>query len=159
MEAKHKIRDVYPTTDKITLKNVKGTKIRIYPDQLYIPPECADLVEQNCEYPCVWNKDNEKCVGIPVSGYQPGATKKLKRMNNQPLTQCQLDAFCLTLRWVCILSLLGVVQQLVDMKLTTPHTVIFPTIEMISILLQQGDLFAGVYYPYNTLRHVSGSVE
>lgn len=66
--ARAKITDILPQGDTVTLKGAKNHKIRVYPRNT----EDCDKHQQDCVYPCTWDKNMNKCHGIPVTGYQPG---------------------------------------------------------------------------------------
>lgn len=72
------ITDLLPVGDSMTLTGIKGHKIRVYPKQYIEPPECQDLPEEDCSYPCAWIPEISKCGGIPFGGYQPKKAGPLK---------------------------------------------------------------------------------
>ncbi len=71
VETRKKIRTIKAKQDTITLQNVKGSVIRIFPKEP-IPNECVDKTEIDCNYPCSWNEKYNRCFGIPIGVYRVG---------------------------------------------------------------------------------------
>lgn len=67
------IHDIRPAGDSVTINGVTDRRIRVYPkDSQY------DASENDCTYPHTWLKEEERCVDIPVTGYQPGKPKTIR---------------------------------------------------------------------------------
>jgi hypothetical protein len=77
IESRAEIRTVKPTSDTITLKNVKGKTIRIFP-RADIPLECNNKNFDECKYPCVWDSQLNKCFGARFGGQKIGVDNIMK---------------------------------------------------------------------------------
>jgi hypothetical protein len=72
VERNETIRTVKPKSDKITLKGVDNTVIKITPREDNIPPECKNKTKKDCKYPCAWDKETESCYGEPIGIFRVG---------------------------------------------------------------------------------------
>ena len=60
VENKQNIQIIKPSSNKITLHNIKNTNIKIYP-KTKTSTTCNKKNEKDCSYPCIWNKKINKC--------------------------------------------------------------------------------------------------
>lgn len=69
IENKDKIRQLKPESNKIILNNVKNKVIRIF-DREEIPENCRDKNKNDCNFPCYWDKKEQRCFDKPFGTYQ-----------------------------------------------------------------------------------------
>jgi hypothetical protein len=70
IERNEKVTVIKPKKKSINLCGVKGTTIKIYPRSA--TSECFGKKENECRYPCSWNKNMKKCFPIPSGTYMAG---------------------------------------------------------------------------------------
>lgn len=75
VERSGKMRVIKPTTDTITLKDVKNTIIRIYPREKD-SSGCVKKTKEECIYPCHWNEKMKKCFAVPSGVYTAGGEEE-----------------------------------------------------------------------------------
>lgn len=71
IENRSEIRAIKPTEDTVTLHNVKGATIRIFP-KTNKDSECLSKNKEDCKYPCNWNDEVKKCFPVPEGIYRVG---------------------------------------------------------------------------------------
>lgn len=69
IEERNTIKVIKPRKNTITLKNVEGVTIRIFPKSQN--DVCEDnKTKEYCNYPCNWNTDQQKCFPVPTGIYR-----------------------------------------------------------------------------------------
>jgi hypothetical protein len=60
VESKKNIKTINPSTNTITLHNMKDKIIKIYPKSK-TSPNCYNKNKNDCSYPCIWSDNSNKC--------------------------------------------------------------------------------------------------